>query len=372
MAVSIAMPKFVSTIVAGGLIVVFAACGSDTTGTAPRSQADTYWTLRLDQHAVTLALTAPDNTMRLHPTAINPLGDTIPLGGVVQYTTGDSSITVDRSGLVTAKYSTLSRGKPTYIIASLQDTVERLTMTDTVFIQVTPTAPSSPLATFSAQFDPSDTSTHRPVGLGRVLTPTLLDATGTAMSSPILVAFTSSDPYIATVTSRNVGELTDDGGYVIGTRTGTVTIHAETWAYGVAERDSITLAFGDRISARVTVLSKTPYGSLTPVLYFSPPSVTIAAGGVVTWQNTDNTDSIDVVFDDPTSADSAAALNHPDFYPYTGRGNFTGLYNDTASSNNGDFDTYIFHILRARSFPVPGTYHYHSTIYGSTGTIIAR
>lgn len=368
--------SFTSVVATAGLITGLTACGRDTPA-APRSFAQTYWALRLDQHAVTLALTPPYDTIRLHPIAIDPLGDTLPMDGVVRYITADSSIAVNpTTGLVTAKYSTLSRGTPTYIIASLQDTVTRFTATDTVFVQVTPTAPTSPLTSFSAQLDPSDTNTHRPIDpLGfspTTLVPMLRDGTGTSMSSNILVAFTSSDPHIAAVDSRSIVNPTVSGGNVSGVRSGTVAIHAETWAYGVAKRDSITLTFTDINNTEITVVSKTPYGSLTPVLYFSPPSITLVAGGVVTWLNSDNTDSIDVVFDDPANVDSAAALNFPDFYPYTGRGNFTGLYNDTTSLNNGDFDTYIFHILRARSFPVPGTYHYHSTIYGSTGTIVVR
>lgn len=358
------------------------ACGSDRAGGAPSpafSLATTYWQLALNQHAVTMAVAAPYDTFRLRPRALNAHGDSIALGGVPHYLSSDSCITVDANGLVTARYETIARGAPAYIIASMQDSVQNVTHADTMFIQVTPTAPASPFATLTIQPSAAgqDSASISDVGIGYApFTITVADQRGGPMPN-VLVAFTSSDSTIATIDTRTINSIGNAGGTVSGVRMGTVTFYATAWAYGIAQRDSVQFTLTISNVQSIGIYSKTPYASVTPVLYFYPASVVIGRGGVVTWDATVDgysvSHAIDVVFDDPAHVDSAAALNHPDYgFPYTGTGNFSGLFVDTVALNSGDYATYLFHIFKARRFPVPGTYHYHSATYGSTGTIIVQ
>lgn len=365
--------RHLSVLVSGvgvSLLSGMAGCGGDNTATAPLDVAQTYWTLRLNEHAVTLALTPPYDTIRLRAVPRTPQGDSLAALGAVQYTLNDTSISVDASGLVRAKSSTVARGKPAYIIASMQDTVHRVTHADTVFIQVTPTAPAAPLTTFSIQLNLSDSAKRALDGQTSVtLAPKLQDANGTTMNTNILVAFTSSDLTLATITSRTVSTITNRGGKLGGVRPGHVTFHAATWAYGVSKRDSLPFTFTDANNVLVSVLAETPYGSLTPILYFFPNAITISVGGVVTWDNQNAMIPVSVVFDDPTHVDSAAGLNTPSFYPYSGQGNIGSFMYDTSATAPAP---QLIYVRKARSFPVAGTYHYHSPEYGTTGVVNVR
>ena len=350
-------------------------CGSDSTSPVRLDRANVVWALRVNQHAVTLAV---DDTMQLHATARNPQGDSIPLTGAVHYQASDSSIIVNANGLITGKYETVSRSLPAFVIASLTDAARNTTLTDTVFVMVTSTRPSPGLQTFSVQLDPSNSSTTRALdvyGFTNVtITPTVLDSTGITMEN-VLVSLTSSDRTIMTVDNYAVANdivIINGLGGIVGRREGTATVYGEAWAYGVAKRDSVRFTWTNYSNVNVQIFSKTPYNSSTPVLYFSPQISTIAVGGVVTWQNNEYS-PIDVVFDDPAHVDSSAALDHPSYgFPYTGVGGFTGLFTDTTAANNGDTQAYLFHLYKARRFTAAGTYRYHSTIYGSTGTIVVK
>jgi len=352
-----------------------AGCGGDSAGPGQIPEAQLFWSLEVNEHAVTFAI---GDTIYLHATALNPAGDSLPLVDAVQYQAGDSSVSVTANGLVTAMHETVSRSKLTYVIASVRDAARNLTLEDTVFIQVTSTRPSPGIETFALQ--PSDTNTARSLDVfgftTLYLAPTVLDSAGTPMSD-VVVTLTSTDRSVMTVSNYVLGSgivsPPSDFGQVQGVGPGTAVIHAEAWVYGVSKRDSIRLKWENYISTQVLILSKTLSDSLLPVLYFYPQVVTVAPGGVVTW-STDQTDSIDVVFDDPTHVDSAAPLNRPEFWPipYSGTGNFSGLYVDTVAANNGDFDSYLFRVRKARRFTVPGTYNYHSVIYGSTGKVVVQ
>lgn len=340
---------------------------------------NSYWKLALNQHAVTIATVTPYDTMRLHALPVNVGGDSLTGIGMAHYSTTDTAITVTANGLVTARYETISRGKPAFVVASLSDTAHNITHADTAFIQVTPTVPASLPATLSVQFPPYDSAKRAVDYTGGVgsepasLSPTLLDANGSSLSSSILVAFWSSDPYVDAISTRTVSDITSRGGDISPLLAGQITLYASAWAYGIALRDSVVFTSTTQNNVVVTIQTKTLYNDTTPTAYFFPQSITIGVGGIVTWDDADAQVRIDVVFDNPANIDSAAAFNHPDWgFPYTGTGSFSDLYYDQEASDNGDFDTFLAHLRKARRFPVAGVYHYHSTIYGSTGTIVVQ
>jgi hypothetical protein len=191
----------------------------------------------------------------------------------------------------------------------------------------------------------------------------------------VLVAFSTSDSVAGYVTRRSTDYITIPGGDLYSKVPGKVTFYATAWAYGVEKRDSLPYTMTIARNVVISIESKTPVGSLTPILYFAPQTIVIGTGGVVTWDGSVNflTDSIDVVFDNPAAVDSAAPYNDPEpYFPYTGRGNIPAIYFDQSAIDNEDYDTYYRKIRAARSFPVAGTYHYHSEIYGSTGTVIVK
>ena len=78
--------------IAGILGGTLAGCGSDTTGPPPRNATQAYWALRLQYHAVALALTPPYDTVQLTATPVNAAGAPLPGLGPVTYQSGDSLV----------------------------------------------------------------------------------------------------------------------------------------------------------------------------------------------------------------------------------------------------------------------------------------
>lgn len=341
------------------------ACSGDSTGPTPVTPL--FWALRLNQHAVTLALTPSFDTVQLRAAALTITDAPLSTSSKVIYTVNDSSLKVDSAGLVTAKYVT---SQPALVTARL--TVGNLTLQDQVFVKVTATPPVSPLATFSIQPQTGDSArvgvhlTGIPPSVTRkYLTVSATDLTGTPLTDPttpatdtLLIHFTSSDPTVATIDSST--------GQIFGLVPGHVTFYAETDLYGVTRRDSLPYVIDNPFYATVVVLARTPVASVTPVLYFQPSMVTVNVGAVVAWRN-QNTDSIDVVFDD--SIQELAACQFAPLFcgarPPTGAGNIALWAKDPTSSNNMDRLG-----LRARQFPATGAYRYHSARYPTATGVI--
>jgi hypothetical protein len=258
----------------------------------------------------------------------------------------------------------------------MTDTVQHVTLVDTCYVQVTATTPTLPLTTFTIQ-PGVGSNTLMPLDKKYTMATTASDANGQTVAS--LSYFWSSNPNIASVNSLT--------GVMQAAQTGAITVYASTWAYGVAKRDSLALTVGVPASAKIQVLPVTPTGSTRLTLTFWPQIVTVTAGAVVTWVNPSLTDSMDVVFDDPTNVDSAAFTNILLKFG-TGEGNIAPWVTDTTGEDSISAkictrfgrvppncgSTFFRSILpqRLRKFPVPGTYHYHSTKWEASGTIVVQ
>lgn len=359
----------------GGVI----ACSGDTTGPASSLTASqAYWALQLNQHAVTLALAPPMNTIQLHATPLNAAGTPLTGLGAVRYSASDSTVQVDSTGLVTAKYTSEFGVPYSFVVASLTDAGQRVTLVDTCFIFINETAPASPLATFSIQPAARDSARRSLKANNKVYTVRTNAADNSDQAfTDFFAYFTSSDPSIATI-----DEFT---GAVKSYRIGHVTFYATTWAYGVAKQDSLPFTITLPTTQKINVLSVVPTGSSTPILTFWPQIVTVGIGTIVTWVNPSLSDSIDVVFDDPTNVDSVPFTSTAGFS--TGRGNITPWLQDTLGTGSV-IDSLIWNYYdaiglgncvgflacqeRQRLFPRAGTYHYHSTLYPSSGTIVVQ
>jgi trimeric autotransporter adhesin len=97
-----------------------------------------------------------------------------------------------------------------------------------------------------------------------------LDQNGQPMTGLPSPSFSSSDPFRATV---------DAGGRVTGVAAGTVTITASLTAGGVSHQATATVTVGGSGGTAPGNATVT-----TPGVTFSPSTVTIGAGGTVTWQ----------------------------------------------------------------------------------------
>jgi hypothetical protein len=343
------------------LSVVTIGCGDSPSGIAPLTAHEAYWGLRLNYHAINLAIVPPYNTVRLVATPLNAEGNVIPDIGPVRFTTVDSAIRVDSTGTVIAQYRTNSN--VAHVIASLQ--YQNITLADTVAIQVTPTAPSARLATFSLQPHAGYNSFCSLSAFAGFLDTcgslmvSATDSAGGIVSDPrmssIVIAYASSNPLIA---------LVDQEGKITAVDTGHVTFTASTWAYGITMRDSLQYVIDWPQYQQMNIVLAVPPNSLTAVPTFEEPSVTLGVGGTLGWINL-TAPPIDIVFDDSLAVDSGC-FQLDCSVPTTGVGNVPSYYLDTAYTGFGIG-------YAARSFPAAGTYHYHSRLYpSSTGVVYVR
>jgi hypothetical protein len=367
-------------IVYGFLSTTF-GCGHDATAPAP-TQSKSYWAVRANYHAVNIATVPGYNTVRIKAVPLSATDDTLPEAGTVTYSSKDSGITVDSTGLVTARFATTLAS----VIVSLQ--YQRVTLADTVFVRVTETVPQFPLATLSIQPQPDGLDSARAparvngsAGFNRVISVYATNTSGSPATDtvcnvsgcPLLVDFSSSDETIATV-GRQTGrpDLT---------RPGAVTFYATTYAYGVTKQDSLPFVVTWPSLAFVDATWPTPFDSKTPVLAFSPAQIIISVGGSVVWKHGFFADphpvgdSMDVVFDDSTAPQPSCGVvgNFIDctLAPPNGAGNIAPFFPDFDAAMAGDIFGYIRSYEAARSFPVAGTYSYHSRRYpNATGRII--
>jgi hypothetical protein len=322
-------------------------CASDATVSAPPAVDDShmYWALTLDHRAVTLS-TAPDyDTIRLTATPRNVAGQPLSDFPAPTYTSLDlEHVQVDADGLVHA----IASGNDLAVVASL--TQDNHTHSDTVLINVTEDASPPPaLATFSIQPIPGD-SAKTSTDVQKSLQARTEDASGTPIVG-LAVDYRTSDPTTATI-DRSTGVIQP-------IRPGRVIVVATGTAYGITKGDTLSFTIGYPVTLLLSVaLQQSASGQ--QVAAFVPNHLVMGTGGVVLIFNP-TTVATDITFDDP--ANVAQADEYCGFLPdFCGSGNIEPFASnpDDPSSTSGN---------RARRFPVPGTYRYHSTIFGTTGAI---
>jgi len=289
--------------------IVLSGCSGDTTGaTAIVAPSDLYWSLRLNYHAINLALAAPYDTVRLTASAIDAAGHVIPNAGPVIFRGFDSTVTVDSTGLITAHYKTANVSLPVSVVAEL--TVRGVTYSDTAFIQVVTSTPArAPLKTFSVQPLPGDSAkaalSFNNVNYSQIMV-FATDSTGTVLRdenvNDLLVSFVSGNDMIASIDKN--GTVTPQ------LMVGSVYLHASTYAYGVAANDSIQFVVGYPILAfdnQIATCKRTMSGD--EEVFFFPASITIGVGGRFRFRTDCNqqgglnlqlTDTLDIIFDDTT------------------------------------------------------------------------
>ena len=357
----------VVSVLGGGVV----GCSGDSANgpAAALDAGQAYWALQFTQHAIIVAL---HDTVRLTAVPVNAMGAALSRLGRVTYTPADSSVTVDTTGLVTARYVTPELG--TQVIAKLQDPRQRLTHTDTVTIQVTRTPGA--LGSYQLQPAPGDSAkraidftddfTGNPTQFSWAVRAT--DAGGDTVCSAsgctIPVYYTSSNPTIA--------DINHTTGLVSAFDTGRVVFRASTLVDGRVEHDSVVFTVGYALNELLviqnTVNATTGQVSGGPVLFGVPPQLIMGVGAIVTFTNRTFT-PIDIVFDHPENVDSSSSYFGTTFLfgDPTGSGNipaFGGIYsidqNTPPETIVSIFDPGNY---AARSFPVAGSYHLQSQLF---------
>jgi plastocyanin len=331
-------------------VVAVAGCGGDALATRPNADTSAlYWSLTLDHRAVTLATTPPYDTIRLIATPRNPSGAALAGLGSVTFTSSDlARLRVSADGVVQA----LAVGTGALVVATLQ--AGNVTHADTVFIDITPNPTPRPLGSLSIHPVPPDSAKVAAVS-GKQLTVQALDVDDNPMAG-LLVEFRSSDPTTATVDRQT--------GFVAGKRPGHVLIVASSTVYGNTRADTLPFTIGEQVSYWVHVDRAHSVGA-TPATGFTPSEVTVGSGATIMWQWTPDLPATDVTFEDPTNVAESAGLG-PLHLGASGPGNIPAP--DGCTSAVDPFSAFR-NCLKARTFPVPGVYRYHSTLTGAAGEI---
>lgn len=338
----------------GGLI----HCSGDTTApSVALNPEQVFWTLRLNENALNMAVVPPYNTFHLAATALTAAGTPLAVQGVVHYHATDSTVTVDSTGLVTAQYVTSF----TQVIAT--ETVQGVTLADTALIQVTPAPFVAPLATLSIQPQPDGLDSakiafgeqnrinnfsgtipvYATVATGDPTSDTVCDV----VTCGLIVHFSSSNDVIA-----SIGYVNGVNGFVgVNSIPGKVTFYVKTWAYGVEKQDSILFTFGYTTRTRVGVSLVAGAENQAPTMVVSDPTIIVGVGARILFQSSNQgaflLDTIDVVFDDSLGLSGGSGVTYR-----------------TNATNPTPAKSAVF------TMHSPGTYHYRSHRYGGTGGTI--
>jgi hypothetical protein len=185
----------------------------------------------------------------------------------------------------------------------------------------------------------------------------MVDSAGTSPSYPVY--YTSSNSSVVAILNAHTG--------IVGTVThpGQAWIHATTTVYGVTLEDSLLFTVGWPLQGEIDLL-KAPNGT-----YYANPGVDTLGLGAGTVNFATNAiylvlfvnqtpDSLDIVFDDSLSV-QPSPLN-PFYFPSDTStvGNIRPWVADVLPVQLNDYSA-----VRARAFPVTGTFSYHSKRFPS-------
>ncbi|HEX6535957.1 MAG TPA: hypothetical protein VF041_15280 [Gemmatimonadaceae bacterium] len=337
--------------VAAALVLAAAGCATDAAVAPPPLVNDphVYWALTLDHHAITMSTAAPYDTIRL--TATPRMVDGTPIDSLPAPTF--TSLDLDRAqvsadGLV----HVLQTGDQIPVVATLA--VGNLRHADTAFINVTDVTTPPVLDTFSIHPDPTD-SAKTALYTTKMIAPRATTADGTPITG-LAVYYTVSDPTTALI-DRTVGQLTP-------VRPGPVTVIAQATAYGVTKADTLAYTIGHVVMAYINVTAQKNASGQT-VNGFTPNQLLIGPGATVLIINLTGV-ATDLTFDDPTNIvpDSTYCQAYASLNPHLCDGGSVEAFAQEPDDQMG------ITALRVRRFPVPGTYPFHSTIFGTSGTIV--
>jgi hypothetical protein len=329
------------------LALGIAGCGGDPAVTPPPQQDPTtlFWQLTLNVRAATMSTVAPYDTLRIAATPRTISGSPITDLPAPTYQSLDlDRALVDSTGLV----HVTGAGDQILVVASLE--VDNILHADTLILNVTDEGSPPTLTTFTIH-PGADDSAKTAVSSGGLLIARAYDAGGDTIPE-VAVYFTSSDPTTASVDRTS--------GMVNGQHPGSVTFYATTVTYGVTKTDTLPFVIGYPVFLQMLVVPQVNSENQAIGAY-NPNRVTVGAGALIFFQNA-GAPATDITFDDPTNV-AEDTRDCPSFVELCGFGNI-----EPFALEPGD-DTGLS-AVRARAFPVPGTYNFHSTLFGTTGTII--
>jgi hypothetical protein len=358
------------TILSGTLICLslgsLVGCGSDHAFPSAPMTATQYWRLSLNHHAVTLALTAPANQLQLAAIPLTVTGDTLVADARVHFTSSDSAVQVDSTGLLTAH----SPKAGVLVIATLTvGGTHGVTLADTTQVNVNQVA-TIPVFTRFELHAPGDSArcAMDPFMGGGLCSPMTVDIYDAADSIIANTQFylTVLDTTVLTI-ARNKGHWKSTG--LNANAAGQTRVIAEATVYGIKKSDTIDVTVGYPLYQMDSL--KFTRGTTAS---FDPQEFKISLGGIVIFMN-DTHAPLDILFDDSTAAESVpyeqltSAFLLADFffaYPETGT-SAAGNIHALAPLDTGVFTHEVGFDIRR--FLHPGTYPFTSRPSNARGVV---
>ncbi len=302
--------------IATGVVAFVSACGGDSIG-GIKDLSTALASVKFDYHAVTLAIGQEAQFVALPRTG---LGVPIPDGGSPTYTVADTSrAEIDQQGRIRAKGIVAGM----YVIATMRDEQQNLTIADTLRLTVTPD--SFPISTFTIA--PLDSAR---LTAGLYLSKTYSARFTAANSLPVptqAVEYWTTTPDVATLNLST--------GNVAPKKNGTFKLYARINSYGIVKVDSAMIRV-DYIDAKTVTI--TANGAF--LTFSGGTAFIIRKGATVTWSNT-LSEAIPITFQDPSNILG---------------GNIEAFSNGTAS----------------RTFSAPGVYYYYNPRPSTSANAMVR
>lgn len=335
-------------------ILLLSACGIDQEAFSPSVSGDRLLaSIQLEYNAYNLATASPFNTVQLRTIGISGIGDSVE--STVVYSVADSDVLeVSATGVLKA----LAPAASTVVRAST--TRNGLTLVDSAFVSVVSGSPTQKLAQLAIEPNPGDSAKVAAGEFAKILRLIRTDSAGNNMPA-LLVSVRSSDPSAATITQSsndiNIEPI----------HPGRVFFYVSSYAYGTAVRDSLSFLIGWPVKGFITAYTRFKTGNSDPLIDFHPRRATIGVGACLVWINSNAID-VDITFDDPSHAGPPSNIGNCAILRmfHLDSGNIAAFRGVSKPTTFED----IFSMMRGRTFSVPGTYTYHSKLYGTTGTIV--
>lgn len=372
-------------------------CGSDTTAPASLTQVSKFWALRLNYHAITLATIAPADTVTLVATPQMQDGTPLLTTTPVSYVSSDTAVQVSPLGKLQA-HTVSTKTNITIIATMTVGGAQGVTLKDTAYVNVIQqTSPATiPVANALSIQPQQGDSAARPIDsipniIGEQPISTYLPATVTDRSGQVLpsvqVYYYVPNHQTVLMTARDVSGTESWAAL----SPGHVMIHAEALVYGKLLKDSCQFAVGYPSLAHISMDTSMATGYAIAKGF--PDTIIISMGGSVLWSNrlsglSRANDSVDVEFTNPMNVHPVLPMYGDPSVVVEGQAVLV-VASEIVPDGGGNIapfpppppipvmDTSVANIIvfidsvstRGRSFPVAGSYPYHSKFFPGNGVI---
>lgn len=320
--------------------------------TLPREQLP--FTLDVKQRVIEMSTIAPYDTLTIDAAVLNVDGDRIE-DAVIEFASSDSALRVSPNGKLTAR---LARSSVTITVVGR---VNGAALAAAINVKITNNAQPDVLQSITigrAGGDSNYLAITESISQTR-LSLSVLNSNGNVVTGVTPYWWASPNSNIASLRAGATGLIQYLG-------PGEVMVYVTTTYYGVTLRDSIRFIMLPPLHTIVHSHERIRRSDAQQMFYFSPDTVVIGAGGIVTFSNDVPNTAMDIQFSDPDAVSAGCPFIRlcGGEVPATG-----GVGNIDLFEVN---QSVVYGQTRSRRFSVPGTYQFWSARSLDTGVVVVK